>query len=57
VLSDLFKVKTKHFQSIAGAAVSAERSIRHFGLSTDILCVSHLWPVGGIEPIAAQRMN
>ena len=28
-----------------------------FGLSTDILCVSHQWPVGGIEPFAAQRMN
>jgi hypothetical protein len=38
MLSDLFKVKTKHFQSITEAAVGAERSILHFGLEAEIRC-------------------
>lgn len=35
MLSDLFKVKIKHFQSITEAAVGAEHSILHFVLNAD----------------------
>jgi hypothetical protein len=40
MLSDLFKVKIKHFQSITEAAVGAERSILHFGLAANLRCAA-----------------
>ncbi len=48
MLSDLFKVKTKDFQSITEAAVGAERSILHFGLIAAVLCATYEGPLWAV---------